>query len=217
LSNLNQIEKNIYNCFLKHYRNGQPYQPRKDFSNLDSTSIVAVKKLYAFFSKFPHISYDDFFGAPRELHPDENCPHISYFTARPAIRSYSLAMKKKEDESPEKQIEKIRESFHFIALFCLKNRIGLDQYIKHKTQNMPTWMQHYREHHVNPYALLGLSDFNNFGMLEEDQRKIWSGDFFDKIGSYKNRLHSSDKTKSFVHQALKKIEDFLKKELQTHQ
>lgn len=217
MSNLNQTEKNIYNCFLKHYRNGQPYQPRKDFSDLDSTTIVAVKRLNAFFQKFPHITYDDFFGAPRTLHPDEKCPHISFFTTRPAIRTYSLAMKKKEDESPEKQLEKIRESFHFIALFCLRNKITLNQYIKHKTHNMPTWMQHYREHHVNPYALLGLSDFNNFGMLEEDQRKLWSGDFFEKIGSYKSRLHSSDKTKTFVHQALKKVEDFLKKELQSQQ
>jgi hypothetical protein len=181
LSNLNQTEKNIYNCFLKHYRNGQPYQPRKDFSDLDSTTIVALKRLNTFFQKFPHITYEDFFGSPRTLHPDEKCPHISFFTTRPAIRTYSLAMKKKEDESPEKQLEKIRESFHFIALFCLRNKIGLNQYIKHKTHNMPTWMQHYREHNVNPYALLGLSDFNNFGMLEEDQRKLWSGDFLRKL------------------------------------
>jgi hypothetical protein len=78
-------------------------------------------------------------------------------------------------------------------------------------------MQHYREHHVNPYALLGLSDFNNFGMLEEDQRKLWSGDFFEKINTYKTRLFSSDKTKTFVNQAIKKVEDFLKKDLQSNQ
>lgn len=217
MSNLNQNEKNIYNCYLKHYRNGQPFQPRKDFSDLDSSTIVSLKRLAAFFGKFPHITYDDFFGAPRTLHPEEKCPHISFFTTRPAIKTYSLAMKKREDESPEKQIEKIRESFHFIALFCLKNRIPLNQYIKHKTQSMPTWMQHYREHHVNPYALLGLSDFNNFGMLEEDQRKLWSGDFFEKINTYKTRLFSSDKTKTFIHQAIKKVEDFLKKDLQSNQ
>lgn len=217
MNNLNQIEKNIYNCYLKHYRNGQPFQPRKDFSDLDSSTIVSLKRLSAFFSKFPHITYDEFFGSPRILHPDENCPHISFFTTRPAIKAYSLAMKKKEDESPEKQIEKIRESFHFIALFCLKNRIPLNQYIKHKTYSMPTWMQHYREHHVNPYALLGLSDFNNYGMLEEDQRKLWSGDFFEKINTYKTRLFSSDKTKTFVNQAIKKVEDFLKKDLQSNQ
>lgn len=215
MSNISQQEKNIYNCFLKHFRNGLPYQPRKDFSNISPTLVVQLRKINAFFSKFPHITPDDFFGAPRELHPDENCPPIQFFITRPAIRAYSLAMKKKEDESPEKQLDKIKESFHFVAMFCLKNRIQIDDYLNHKTRSMPTWMQHYREHNVNPYALIGLGNLDRFRMMNEEERIIWSGDFFDRIDSYKTRYYTSEKTKTLVKEAIKKIKEFLKKELQT--
>jgi hypothetical protein len=215
LNNLNQIEKNIYNCYLKHFRKGLPYQHRKDFSNLDSTATVCLKKLNSFFLKFPHINQDDFFGAPNFLHPDEPCPPLKFFITRPAIKAYSLAMKKKEDDSPEKQLDKIKESFHFIAMFCLQNKLTLEQYLNHKTRSMPTWMEHYRQHHVNPYSLLALGDLNRYRPINEEERFMWSGDFFDRIDSYKSRFFSSEKTKNFTKEAITKIKDFLKKELQS--
>jgi hypothetical protein len=192
-----------------------PYQPRKDFSNISPTIIGQLRKLNSFFCQFPHITVEDFFGAPRELHPDENCPPLQFFITRPAIRAYSLVMKKREDNSPEKQLDKIKESFHFIAMFCLKNRIQLDQYLSHKTKSMPTWMQHYREHHVNPYALLELGNIDRFRTMNEEELVFWSGDFFDKIDTYKTRYFTSDRTKALVKEAVRKIKEFLKKELQT--
>ena len=192
-----------------------PYQPRKDFSNISPTIIVQLRKLNSFFCQFPHITVEDFFGAPRELHPDENCPPLQFFITRPAIRAYSLVMKKREDNSPEKQLDKIKDSFHFIAMFCLKNHIQLDQYLNHKTKSMPTWMQHYREHHVNPYALLELGNIDRFRTMNEEELVFWSGDFFDKIDTYKTRYFTSDRTKALVKEAVRKIKEFLKKELQT--
>lgn len=215
MNNITQQEKNIYNCYLKHYRKGLPFQPRKDFSDIDYTNIVLLRKLNAFFNKFPHITYDDFLGAPNFLHPDEKCPPLNFFITRLAIKSYSLAIKKREDESPEKQLDKIKESFHYIAMFCLKNNLFLEDYLSHKTHNMPTWMQHYREHHVNPYAFFELGDFNKFKMMNEEERIVWSGDFFEKIDSYRTRYYNSERTKILVKEAANKIKNFLKKELQT--
>ena len=215
MSNISQYEKNIYNCYLKHFRKGQPYQSRKDFSDISPIIVVQLRRLSSFFSKFPHIKCDDFFGAPNVLHPDEKCPPINYFTTRPAIKTYSLAFKKKEEESPEKQLEQIRESFHFIAMFCLENKIQLDRYLNHKTRSMPSWMQHYRDHHVNPYALLELGDISQFKTMNEEERVIWSGDFFNSIDSYRSRYYNSPKTQTFVKTAVNKIKEFLKKELQT--
>jgi hypothetical protein len=100
-------------------------------------------------------------------------------------------------------------------MFCLKNRIPLESYLNHRTGNMPTWMQHYREHHVNPYVLFELGDLNTFRTLDEDERVIWSGDFFERIDVYKTRYYNSEKTKHLVKEAVKKIKEFLKKELQT--
>jgi hypothetical protein len=215
LNNISKQEETIYNCYLKHLRKGQPYQPRKDFSKLTPNNVTSLRKLSYFFSKFKHISYDDFFGAPNILHPDEKCPPLEFFTTRAAIKAYTLSFKKKQDESPEKQLDQIKESLHFIAMFCLKNKINLDQYINYNIKGMPIWMQHYREHHVNPYTLLEFGDLNKFANIEEDKRILWSNDFFDKIDAYKTRYHNSLKTKTLVKEGFKKIKEFLKKELQT--
>ena len=80
---------------------------------------------------------------------------------------------------------------------------------------MPTWMQHYREHHVNPYALLELGNIDRFRTMNEEELVFWSGDFFDKIDTYKTRYFTSDRTKALVKEAVRKIKEFLKKELQT--
>jgi hypothetical protein len=215
LNTLTKHEENIYNCYLKAVRKGKPYQPRKDFSNITPTILLSLKKLNAFFTKFKHINPDDFFNAPSLLYPDENIPTLNFFITRAAIRTYSLSIKKQEDESPEKQIEKIKESFHFIAMFCLKNKISIENYLQYRVCNMPAWMQHYREHNINPYSLMELGDVNQFKMLEEDEKALWAGDFFNKFDSYRSRYYNSERTKSFVKEATQKIKLFLKKELQS--
>ena len=211
VSNITKQEENIYNSFLRAYRKGQPFQPRKDFSNLTPTVVLSLKRLSAFFGKFKHISPEDFFSAPNILHPDEPCPPIDFFITRAAIRAYSLSMKKKEDESPEKQLDKIKESLHFIAMFCLKHKISLENYLSFKISNMPAWMQHYREHNINAYSLMELGSIDGFKLLAEDEKALWAGDFFEKIDSYRTRYHNSKKTKHLVREATKKIQDFLKK------
>jgi hypothetical protein len=211
---LTETEKKIYNTHLKYSRNGQAYTPRKDFSGLDASTILFLKKINIFFGKFEHISCEDYFKAPLLLHPDEKYPHLGYFITRPAIKTYSLAMKKLEDESPENQIEKIKESIRFITMFCLQNRINIDQYLDHRTFNMPTWMQHYREHTVNPYALIGVGSLDRFLMLQEDEKALWAGNFFEKYDTFRIRFYNSKKTKELVTEAYSRMKIFLKKELQ---
>jgi len=213
VNNLTRQEEAIYNAFLKAYRKGQPFQPRKDFSKISPTILLSLKKLNAFFGKFKHITPNDFFSAPNVLHPDEPCPPIDFFITRAAIRAYSLSMKKKEDESPEKQMDKIKESFQFLAKFCFDNKIPLEKYLQFKISNMPIWMQHYREHKVNPYSLMELGSLDTFKLLAEDEKALWAGNFFENIDSYKIRYFNSPKTKNFVREATKKVKEFLKKEL----
>jgi len=213
VNKITKQEENIYNSFLRAYRQGQPFKYRKDFSDLSPTTILSLKKLSAFFNKFKHISPDMFFNAPNILHPNERPQPINFFITRAAIKTYSLAMKKQEDESPEKQIDKIKDGLHFIAMFCLKNKIGLENYISFKIGNMPIWMQHYREHSINPYCLMELGNVSKFKNLSEDERILWTNDFFEKFDSFKTRYHNSPKTKSIVREATKKIQEFLNKEL----
>jgi hypothetical protein len=212
-NNITDHEKDIYNCYLKFSRNLLPYNPRKDFTKINYNTVVFLKKLNAFFTKFPHIKKTDFFYSPIALHPDEKYPDLSFFITRAAIKSYSVYMKKRLSESPENQFEHIKESIHFVAMFCLKNSIKLEDYINQKTINMPTWMQHYREYRVNPYVLLELGNVSSFKYMEEDEKSIWAGDFFDNVNSFVTRYHNSQKAKSFIKEGLSRVENFLKKEL----
>lgn len=214
MQNLTEPEKNIYNLYLKFSRHGKPYMPRKDFSDISSTVLMCIKKLNNFFAKFSHISPKDFFEAPIIAYPDEKYPDLKYFTNRGAIRTYSISIKMKQSQSPENQTESIKDGLRFLALFCAKNAIPLEQYLNHKTRNMPTWMQHYREHNINPYVLIGLGDLSRFKILEEDEKAFWAGDFFQNIDSFVRRYNNSMKTKHLVRNGIDVIKNFLKKELQ---
>lgn len=213
---LNNFEQRIYNCYLKHFRNGQPWKPRQNFDDLSDTNVFLLKRLSLFFSKFPHIELDDFFGAPRALHPDENTPSLEFFISRAAIKSYNLFLKKKEDASPEKQHDSIKDSFKFITKFCLDNFILLEDYIQHRKATMPSWMEHYRQHSINPYCLFELGNLE-LEAFEEDELELWIPGLKNKISSYKSRYSNCEKTKTLVKEATKRIKKLIKEQLNFNQ
>jgi len=213
---ITEKHKNIYNCFLKHFRNGEPYQPRKDFTKLDDISKAELSKMYIFFDKFPHINWDDFFGAPRSLYPDEKCPRLGFFLTRAAIKSYNMLKQKNELRNPKLQIEDIRKSMGFIGMFCMKNGIEVNQYLHHKDALMYSWMNHYREHHINIYSVMEMGDVMSIiTSLEEDERQLYLRDLAQNIGKMKMDYYNSPETKAFVVTATKKISNFVEKNLQT--
>jgi hypothetical protein len=55
MSNLTDLNKRVYNCYLKNYRQGEPYRPRKDFSNINPNIATSIIKISNFLTKFPHI------------------------------------------------------------------------------------------------------------------------------------------------------------------
>jgi hypothetical protein len=213
--NVTENEKNIYNCYLKNSRKGQPYTPRKDFSNIDQNIVVFLKKISSFLSRYPHIRMDDYFKAPFVLHPDEDYPHISFFTGLAAIKNYSIFKKQQEDENPENQIDAIKESFKFIGLFCLENKIPFEKYATHKTGYMISWLNHYREHRINPYSLMEINGiFDIVNSLPEDEIELFVKNLNDKMVAFKTRYNSSPSTKKLVKEATNKIKLFVRKNLQ---
>lgn len=213
---LTDFEKNIYNCFLKHSRKGQPYQPRKDFSSMDQNTIVLLKKISNFLSKYPHIRLEDYFKAPFLLHPDDEYPRLNFFTTLAATKQYSLFKKQQEDEDPENQFDQIKDSFHFIAMFCLENKIPLEKYSSHRTGYMYSWLNHYREHRINAYSIMEIPNiFNVLSSLPQDEVELFVKNLDEKFIAFKTRYLTSTKTKELVHQATKKIQNFLKNNLQS--
>jgi hypothetical protein len=212
---LNDLQKNIYNCYLKNSRYGKPFQPRKDFSDISEEIVIYLKKLELFFQKYSHIRIEEYFEAPNILHPDEKYPTLQYFFTRCAIKTYKTYKDLKEDENPENQIDKIKESILFIGKFCLEHNLELKKYINHRNGYMYSWINHYRENKVNPYSLMELGNFEKvlFSLLEEE-RDIYASNLVEKIESFKVRYHNSQKTKKLVKDATKKIEIFVKESLQ---
>lgn len=97
-------------------------------------------------------------------------------------------------------------------MFCFKNKISLNQYLNFKNGYMYSWLNHYREHRINPYGLMELGNLNNvFSLLSEDEQDLYSNTLLNKIETFKVRYHNSPKTKEYVKTITKKIEDFLKR------
>jgi hypothetical protein len=214
--NLTDKEKSIYNCYLKYSRLGQPYTPRKDFSNLDKNTIVFLKKISLFLSKYPHMKTEDYFKAPIAIHPQESYPNLAFFSTLGATKLYSIFKKQQEEEDPEKQIDEIKESLRFIGMFCLENNIPIEDYPRHKTGYMISWMNHYREHRVNPYALMEMKGiFDIMQSLPKDEIELFAKNLNEKLVAYKTRYLSSPKTKNLVIEATSKIKNFVKKNLQS--
>lgn len=211
--NLNKTEQSIYNCYLKSLRKGKPYQPRKDFSEIPSNVATSLYKLKIFFNKYPHIKWEEFFDAPTLLHPKEQTPPIQFFVTRAAIKSYTLYQKQLEDQSPEKQLSKIKDSLYYIASFCLQRNLFLESYTTYRIERMPIWLQHYKEHRVNIYSLMELTDFSDLQNFERDELQLWCPNLQNNLPAYKNRYHNCQRTQQYVKQGTKKIKDFIKSEL----
>jgi hypothetical protein len=207
-------EKQIYNTYLATTRSqqGKPFKLRKDFDDLKSQNLVT--RLTNFFNKYPHITPEDFFKAPYEIHPDTAHLDISYFLTRAAIKTYSLYQQKIKDTSPDLQIEDIRKSLQFIGSFCLKNKILVEDYLNHKTGCIYSWMMHYREHYINIYSLFEMGDISSLLVkISNDEKKILVDDLQQTIGTYKGRYFKSSLTKKLVKEGTEKISKFLKNNL----
>lgn len=214
MQNLTEKEKEIYNKYLYFSRFGKPVKLRKDFSDMDPNTVSLVKKLAALFNRYPQIMMDDFFKAPIHIYADESYPQLSFFTTMAAIKTYTVFKNKQEDEDPEKQFDRIKESFRFIGMFCLENKISLEDYPRHKTAYIYSWMNHYKEHKISPYSLMEIPNiFSVLSELPKDEVEIFTRNLNEKLVTFKTRYMNSKKTKDLVREATRKIDFFIKNNL----
>lgn len=211
---ITDFEKRIYNCYLKNSRNGLPFKPRKDFDSIGENTLVFLKKISFFLVKYNHINVEEYFNCFLSIHPDEKYPQIDFFCTRLALKTYSLYKKQQEGRNPENQFEEIKNSFRFIGNFCIESKIPLKKYIYHKTGYMITWMNHYREHRINPYALMELGNvLEVLDNTQTDEISLFANNFNSNFVAFKTRYMNSPKTIELVKQATQKIDSFVKKEL----
>jgi hypothetical protein len=212
VNNITEKQKQIYNCYLKFSRKGEPYNPRKNFDDINDSIKIDLYKLENFFDKFKHINLNFFFESFSFVYPDDKYPPLSFFTTRKAIKCFSLYKEHKESMSPDHQLEEIKRGIIHIGSFCLRENILFESYIKHKTLCMPTWVKDYKEGKINIYSLIALGWSSELGVLEEDERGIWVPNLMKNIESYKIRFNNS-KSKEKIIQWTQKTKDFVKNNL----
>tara|TARA_R110001592_G_scaffold675_5_gene3661 strand:- start:1227 stop:1874 length:648 start_codon:yes stop_codon:yes gene_type:complete len=188
-------EKSIYNSYLYATRSVQnkPTRFRKDFTKLKDKDFVSLKKLSAFFAKHNHINYQDWFLAPFEVYSKDEYFDLKFFNSRKALKCYSLYMKEKEMSDPDSDntIESVKEGFRYVAKYCIKNFLTLDEYTKHYTNNMPTCLLHLQEHKLNFYTLHALEVDPTIKAIEKDVLDFIVKDFQTIFANTRTKFYGS--------------------------
>ena len=209
-------EKDIYNSYLYATRTaqGKPTRFRKDFSKLKDEDFVALKKLSAFFVKHNHINYRDWFAAPFSVYGKGEWFDLRFFNSRKALKCYSIFMKDKEVSNPdtEENIEAVKDGFRYIAKYCIRNSLTIEEYQKHFTNNMPTCLLHLQEHRLNFYTLHALDVESIIKTIERDILEFIVKDFKTIFSQTRTKYFSSKILKSTAKETKTKVKEIIEKQ-----
>ena len=211
---ITEREKSIYNSYLYASRSAQnkPTRFRKDFSKLKDTDFVALKKLSAFLAKHNHINYRDWFAAPYEVYSKDEYFDLKFFNSRKALKCYSLYMKEREMSNPDNEdtIETVKEGFRFIAKYCIRNSLTIEEYTEHYTNNMPTCLLHLQEHRLNFYTLHALEVESIIKTVERDVLDFIVKDFKSLFALTRTKYLGSTILKSKAKETKDKVTEIIK-------
>ena len=212
---ITEREKDIYNSYLYATRSaqGKPTRFRKDFSKLKDEDFVALKTLSAFFVKHNHINYRDWFAAPFTVYSKDEWFDLRFFNSRKALKCYSIYMKEKEVSNPDTDdnIEAVKDGFRFIAKYCIRNSITIDEYRTHFTNNMPTCLLHLQEHRLNFYTLHALEVESTIKSIEKDVLEFIVKDFMTIFSRTRTKYFSSKILKSKAKETRQKVKLIIEK------
>jgi hypothetical protein len=216
---ISDFEKFIYNTHLKTHRQlkNQPYKLRKDFDGIPDKDFIALKKLSHFFNNHKEISPAVFFLASYKIYKDEPFFDLNHFNTLRAIKAFNIFTNDTNNLDPDspEQIDFTKKSLIFIYKFCKNNNILIEDYCKHKTNNMHTFFIHLKNRDINLYSLFGFTDFSLClkGSDIEVLRFMFNESFLDRINLLKVKFLNSKKCNLLVSNGLQRIKNNYKKEL----
>ena len=220
LDNVTNSEKWLYNTFLITARKAKnkPFKVRKDFSEMDSSNLLFLRKLKIFFNKFSWVDPEIYFRAPYEIYPDEEWFGLDYYITQKAIKAYTLYMKKLRIQSPttDEQLEFIKKSLKYITEFCVKEKITLKEYIIERRGISYEWMRHIAKNYISIYIIMGFPNiFDMVTGVPKDESELLLGDFIKEFGNIKQRYEAAPKAKNMVENGLILIEKFINNNIKT--
>jgi hypothetical protein len=206
-------EKLIYNSFLIASRTAKnkPFRLRQDFSKVDPTTELILKKLSLFFSENNNITPTDFFIAPYKCYGSDNYFDIQFYTTRKAIKCYSIYCKQRETQNPDSDeaIEHAKKCCSFIFKFCKENKLTLSEYKTLINGSTPIMLQHLRDHKINFHSIHGLNADRVINQVEPELLDFYIKDFHKLANETRILFQQSKRLKVVTREAFKIIEDKL--------
>jgi len=208
-------EKILYNTFLRISRTTQnkPFSYRKDFSTLDASIQLHIKRINNLLTKYAHIKADDYFLAPYKVYPNKEYFPLDFYAKMGGVNAYTMYMRQIQEMKPDsdEQINLITNSLRFIGLFCIKNNITLDEYPTYKTGVTYNWMKHIKNHEISVYDLMEFSEIKAaIDKAQEDEKELFLGDIGREFNRYRSKYIQSKAAKILVREGLEKIKKIVK-------
>jgi hypothetical protein len=211
---LSEFEKRLYNSYNIAYRkaNNKPFKVRKDFTAIDATTTLVLRKLSSLFERNSSINIDEFFIAPYKVYGTVDYTPIDFFLTRKALKCYTTYVKSREKEDPDSDevIERCKNACAFIYKYCRINNITLDQYKSMIVGTMPIIIQHLKDHSVNFYVLHALDCNKNLRSVGQELLDFLIPDF--NIINNETRINYCKSTK--LKHTLSKALDIIKQQLE---
>lgn len=220
MENLNQLtdsEKLIYNKHLaiSKTEKNKPFKLKKDFSDIINTDKHKfLKRIAILFNKHPDLDQDLFFKSPYKLYPDVVYFGLDYFSTMRAVRSYTIYKKQIFLQNPDSQLELVKDSLRFISNFCIQHKLYIHQYPYHRTSDIYTWMQHYKQNKISIYSVMEFPDiYSNLRNLTEDVQKFFVSSFVDQFQNIQTNYNNSKQLKPYIQKALPILSNFVNSQL----
>ena len=157
-----------------------------------------------------------FFKAPFELYKDIEFIELKFFTTQKAVGAYRVYMRQLQEESPDSihHINFIKDSLRFIGMFCIKNKIPIENYSTYSSGVTYKWMQHVKEHNVSIYIMFIFPEILNIiRNTPNDELDLFLGDVAINIANYKNRYNTSKEARRIIKEGYMKVKGVIDKTL----
>lgn len=215
---LTNTEKNLYNTYLRISRSSRnkPFSYRKDFTDLDDSSILFTKRIAILLAKYPHIEAEEYFTAPFKIYPTAEYFPLEYFAGMGGVNAYTIYMKQIQEMSPDsdEQLQFIKKSLRFIGQFCIKNNISIEGYPTFKTGVTYDWMKHVKRHEISVYVLMEFPEISNvIREAAEDEKELFLGEVGTYFWGYKTKYMQSTVAKELVREGISKINKIVNSKL----
>lgn len=208
---LSNYEQHVYNQYLQATRSagGKPYKLRKNFDDLDASSVLFTQRIARVLSKFQHVSPADFFAAPFQVYDAGEYFDLKFFASQRALKAYTLYMQQEVDANPDSPqiLQRVVDSLKHLKDFFAQHQLDAAAYAQHITNNMPSFILHLKERVLSSYVLQEIPRAHAI-IREQDadvMRFMFGDNFFDNLNVYRTRYLASVKCKALVRAGVKKI------------